>query len=174
MARKGEEMVCVRCGISVISNSPKQKYCTDCSNMIQRDRRKVENQKVWEKGFIVGEEMTCLLCGASTIRKSTQQKVCPDCKPEWQRQKVREANRKKAAEQRAVRESEKAVQPAVMPKPTFTLAEVEAAARKNNMNYGKYVAAWKQGKVPAPEHVQAQKKKRGRPKKRQVRYEEEG
>ena len=110
----------------------------------------------------IGFKFRCDMCGEELIRTRINQKYCDDCSrhylPKYAEPKTQyERNKEYRERWYSKPEAEKSA------KPTYTLTEVCAAARKHNMSYGQYMAAWNFGRVPDPEHIEAKKKKRGRP-----------
>lgn len=105
-------------------------------------------------------EFTCQRCGKVAVGKSKMRKYCDDCKY-WLH--LDSCKKNKQAEQERDRDSLTVIATPVKPieKPTYTLAEVNAAARKHGMTYGNYVCAWENGTVEPPEK-KPEKKKRGR------------
>ena len=105
-------------------------------------------------------EIKCSLCGEIKYGRIRNQRFCNDCHKNrhseicsiYNKQRYSSEIEEKAALEMSGVEWEK---------PTFSLQEVAAAARKHNMSYGKYVVEWGLGTVPEPEHIEPQKKKRG-------------
>jgi uncharacterized Zn finger protein (UPF0148 family) len=145
----GELFPCQQCGKPTIRKKGVQKYCLDCSYEVQRIRKYQKNQEV-----IVGEEFACSDCGKIIVRKSGNHVRCDECAARMRIKRQNEENKKKVFTG-VYKDVYKVVE-----KPKYTLAEMNQAARKNGMTYGKYAAALKEGRVEEPEHIV--KKKRGR------------
>lgn len=171
MAKKGEEFACQHCGKIVARNSVQQKYCCECRSEIdklrKRERRKQETGK---EVLAFGSDMTCEMCGKTIKRRNSTQKFCAECSNKAhklrssaygreKRKREKEAKQQQLVEQR----KEETLYEEPQEKRPYTLSEIAAAARKNNMTYGNYVFAWESGMVEPPERLQ--KKKRGRKKK---------
>lgn len=159
MPPKKYTKVCRRCNGEFETYSATKIYCTPCSTLVNREqaaeKRRLKNPK-WTPTVI------CAICGCETKRKSSTQKVCPECKAVWDK-KVK-AEREAAKRGLPISPKTEEAQTEEENRP-YTLTEVAAAARKHNMSYGNYVAAWNEGTVEPPERIPPKKKKRGRPKK---------
>lgn len=106
----------------------------------------------------IGFTFRCAECGAEQVRTLINQKLCLDCRANQRTKSQYEHNKSYRERWYSKPEAEKSA------KPTYTLAEVSAAARKHNMTYGNYVYQLKIGAVEPPEKTPEQpKKKRGRP-----------
>lgn len=136
----GKEFACEMCGKTIIRNSANHKFCSEC-----KAKESVRIQRFTQ----------CQLCG-KTIQRKSNEKYCPDCRQEAYKKWMREHNKRRGA----IYKEKTVVETEVITRPKFTLAEVEAAARANNMNYGKYVAMWKSGKVAPPEKIEKRRKRR--------------
>ena len=105
-------------------------------------------------------ELVCTECGSTYIGKSKARKFCDECRRKRHLASHRESWKRCYERDKVVNAI---VIPAPVEKPKFTLAEVNAAAKKNRMTYGNYVYQWAIGRVQPPEKFPA-KKKRGRKK----------
>ena len=112
-----------------------------------------------------GHEFVCELCGETKYRQRETTRFCNQCRRHRSREITALQNKEYYEKQKAEEEeAAKYIEPApVIEKPTYTLAEVSLMARRCNMSYGQYMAAWKQGRVPEPIKIEKPKKKRGRP-----------
>lgn len=155
MGKIGEIFICAHCGKPTIRTSGGQKYCEDCKieanylkSRTSQHRRRVK--MLTDKPM---KEFACKRCNATFMSKYKRMH-CEDCAKKLYVESVKAANKEKAELQKNINPA-----PVVMPKPKFSLAEVNQAARKHNMSYGQYCAAWKLGRVEEPQPI---KKKRGR------------
>ena len=155
----GEEFPCQRCGKIIVRRTAEHKHCRECAPIIKRERSKLRLKETEDSRHKrQGSEYVCRCCGKVSIRMRVNQMYCEECRNDGSIKRMQqEKNKERPTPTVTVKKEPKSS------KPNFSLAEVEAAARKNGMNYGRYVAAWKNGTAPAPVHLP--KKKRGRPKK---------
>ena len=109
----------------------------------------------------IGFKFKCDMCGEELIRTRINQKYCDACsrhylpkyaEPKTQYERNKEYRERWYAKPEAARSG----------KPTYTLTEVCAAARKHNMTYGNYVYQLNNGAVEPPEKIEQPKKKRVR------------
>lgn len=114
-------------------------------------------------GGRLGSEFRCEICGEIGIRRMAMQKYCRPCaEAEARRKDIERQKKRKESYQQLYEQRKRPAPEVVILPPEFTLAEVNQAARKNNMSYGQYVVAWKQGRVEAPEKFPKRGRKRGR------------
>jgi predicted ATP-dependent serine protease len=105
----------------------------------------------------LGELFVCKECGVVQIRTLINQTRCEDC-----RGTDREKERREKKKEYHRENFGKIPEAPAMPKPEFALSEVNAAAKKHGMSYGRYVAAWKYGNAEPPVKAQkTPKKKKG-------------
>jgi ribosomal protein L37E len=148
----GELFPCQHCGKPTVLKNPRQKYCVDCGYEVQR-LRKAKRAKRAE--VAVGEEFACEDCGKIIVRKAGNHYRCEEC-----------SDKKRIERQNQYKLRNGLFNVYTEPvKPKYTIAEMNQAARKNGMTYGRYAAALKEGRVAPPEHIE--KKKRGRKKVRE-------
>lgn len=112
----------------------------------------------------VGVEVPCEGgCGRTIIKRTAVHTRCLECAEKVNRQKAAERRKiygeRTRANKKAKEAKENEAKAAAREKPT--LAEVNEAARKNNMSYGQYVCAWKAGKVEPPCKFPPKRRKRG-------------
>lgn len=160
MGKIGETMICAHCGKEVIRTSGGQKYCEECKIEARYLKSKAAKGRLMEKLHSEKplQDFACQRCGA-IFQSRYRRMSCEECAKIIHSEQIKASNKAK-------REREQEYKPVVIeiPKPKFKLVEVNQAARKHNMSYGQYCAAWAMGKVAEPEKI-PEKKKRGRPKK---------
>lgn len=155
MGKIGEIMICAHCGKEVIRTSGGQKYCDDCKAEANYMKSRAARNRALEKRHAQKplRDFQCSTCGV-VFQSKYKRLNCEPCAKAVHMEQIKAYNRERAQERRAS-------MPVVieMPKPKFSLAEVNQAARKHNMTYGQYCAAWKMGTVEEPKPIE---KKRGR------------
>lgn len=117
-------------------------------------------------GVRIGDYYVCKRCGkVEQVKYSGRpKKYCTICAEMVHKEQIHKHNEERRIETRSLANeyAEKRVEP-VTSKPQYTLAEMNAAARENNMSYGQYSVALANGTVKPPDK-KPDKGKRGRKK----------
>ena len=126
---------CERCGCEVVledARSYKRKYCDDCQKIVYAELRNKAKDAFRGRQ----EPKRCARCGVVLEKRRTNQKYCDDCRAAARREQEA-ARRLKRREGRRIGELSKKKKK----KPRVSQIEnLNAAARKAGMSYGKYVA----------------------------------
>lgn len=90
--KHGEKMTCERCGKEIIRHNWQQRYCADCSIVVNREAAllRVNNERIR-----LGVPMKCEICGRRIRRRNWQQRYCEDCADKIHSRKIPRPKRAK-------------------------------------------------------------------------------
>ena len=127
---------CKRCGCEVVltnRQASRRKYCDACQKIVYAELRRKSAVAWWERQKS-GVKRLCVRCGVVLESPRRGQKYCDDCRALAKKEK-------EATRRNMVKELQRTGKPPKEKKPRVSqIVNLNEAARKAGMSYGRYVA----------------------------------
>lgn len=137
-----EEKYCERCGVFLGLVNPRKKYCEECKIIVRR-----EQNTLAKKGIKTDPEPAlCAWCKKPMVRKVWFQKYHAECAADANKALI-----KKYKEELKATQEREHIKPKKGEPPRYTVRQMNDAAKRYGMSYGRYSTLLAQGKVKAPD-----------------------